>query len=151
MNRSIVSFLIVLFLAFFISGTATAASITQKVVTVSIPNDYSSAEAYKVEFSIPDGSTAFNFTLWGTNKTWGIADISGGAYKEIYSSGDNGSNGDTPIIDAESPERVVSPPTENEVTDPLSRLTLYPGSYIIWMEGKPGASMTLQYNLRMVR
>jgi len=150
MNRSIVSLLIVLFSSFLIVSGAAAAT-TQKIVTVSIPNDYRSTEAYKVEFTIPDGSTAFNFTLWGTDKTWGIADISGGAYKEVYSSNNSGASEDTPLIDAESSERIVNPPMEGEVINPLFGLTLSPGSYVIWMEGKPGTSMTLQYNLRTTR
>lgn len=143
--------MIVSLLALSIIGGASAASITQKIVTVSIPNDYRSTEAYKVEFTVPEESMAFNFRLWGTDKTWGIVDISDGASKEIYSSRNNGAYGDTPTNDAESSERVVNPPIESEGTDPLSRLTLHPGSYIIWIEGNPGASMTLQYNLQTMR
>ncbi len=152
MNRSIVSSLIVSLLVFSLIGVpAAAASVTQKIVTVTVPKDYRSTETYKVEFAVPEGSTAFNLTLWGTDRTWGIVDISGGAYKEVYSSRDKGAYIDTPVNDAESSERVVNPPTESEGIDPLSRLTLHPGSYIIWMEGRPGASMTLQYNLRTMR
>jgi hypothetical protein len=150
MNRSIVSILIVSLSVFSMIGAAAAASITQKVVTVSVPKDYHSTEPYKVEFAVPEGSTAFNFTLWATNKTWGIVDISGGAYKEIYSSRDSGTYNDTPVNDAESSARIDTPPAEGEVVDPLSRLTLRPGSYIIWMQGGPGANMTLQYTLRTV-
>jgi hypothetical protein len=151
MNRNIVSLLIASISALLIVNVAGAASITQKVVTVTVPKDYGSSEAYKVEFAVPDGSTAFNFTLWGASKTWGIADISGGAYKEVYSSGDSAAPGDSHVIDAESSEHIVDNPTEAEWIDPLSRLTLYPGTYVIWLEGKPGTSITLQYNLRMMR
>ncbi len=151
MNRNIISLLVASISALLILSVADAASISQKVVTVSIPKDYSSSEAYKVEFIVPDGSAAFNFTLWGASRTWGIADISGGAYKEVYSSGDSAASGDSHVIDAESSEHVVDNPTESEWIDPLSRLTLYPGTYIIWLEGKPGASITIQYNLRTMR
>jgi hypothetical protein len=149
MNQRIVFVSILLVSAFF-CVSAVAGSITQKIVTVSIPMDYRSTEAYKVEFAIPEGATAFNFTLWGATKTWGIVDISSGAHKEVYSSS-GGAYGDAPVNDAESSRRVTDPLPETGTTDPLSRLTLYPGSYIIWMEGSPGASMTLQYNLRTTR
>lgn len=149
MTRSIVFILAVSLLAFSLIGGAAAAGVTQNIVTVSIPKDYHSTEAYKVEFAVPEGSTAFNFTLWGSDKTWGIVDISGGANKEIYSSRDSTASGDTP--DAESSARVGNPPSESEGVDPLSRIILQPGSYIIWMEGGPGAAMTLQYNLQTMR
>jgi hypothetical protein len=147
MNRSITFILILLILTLSSAGAAVA-GITNNIVTVSIPKDYRSAEPYKVEFTVPEGSMAFNFTLWATDKTWGIVDISGGAYKEVYSSVTDGTNGNAPVIDAESSERVTDPPSETSTTDPLSRITLLPGSYIVWMKGNPGASMTLQYNLR---
>lgn len=150
MNRIIALVAVAAAVALFTINGA-AAGIAQKIVTVSIPNDYLSTEAYKVEFSIPEGSRAFNFTLWGTEKTWGIVDITGGAYKEVYSSTGGAGNGDVPLNDAESSERIVSPPPEGEPTDSLSRLMLFPGSYIVWMEGKPGASMTIQYNLQTAR
>lgn len=150
MNRNTLFILIVLLLVLS-CVSASAAGITQKIVTLSIPNDYRSAEAYKVEFAIPEGSMAFNFTLWGINGTWGIVDISGGTYKEVYSSAGAGTDGGRPVIDPESSEHVTDPSVETGAADPLSRLTLSSGSYIVWMEGNPGASMTLQYNLRTPR
>jgi len=150
MNRSIVFVSILLVLAFGCMSAA-AAGIAQKIVTVSIPNDYRSAEAYKVEFAIPAGAMAFNFTLWGVSRTWGIVDISGGAYKEVYSSTGEGAYGDGHDTDTESSERVTDPPPETDAGDPLTRLTLLPGTYIVWIEGNPGASMTLQYNLKTPR
>ncbi len=150
MNRSIVFVSILLVLAFGCINAA-AAGIVQKIVTVSIPKDYRSAEAYKVEFVIPEGAMAFNFTLWGVNRNWGIVDISGGANKDVYSSAGEGAYGDGHATDTESSERVTDPPPETGTADPLSRLTLLPGTYIVWMEGNPGASMTLQYNLKTPR
>ena len=153
MNRSAtsISVLILLITALAFPIMSEAAGITQKIVTLSIPRDYQSTEAYKVEFTIPEGSIAFNFTLWGSTKKWGIVDISGGAYKEVYSSVGGNANGDTPVPDAESSERVTDSTPETGMTDPLSRVTLLSGSYIIWMEGNPGTTMTLQYNLKTQR
>jgi hypothetical protein len=151
MNRTIGCVLIASACALIILSGAAFAGITQKIVAVSVPKDYRSSEAYKVEFTVPEGSMAFNFTPWGSNHTWGIADISGGGYRELYSSRSGGAGADSPMSDAESSERTGTSPEETTVTDPLSRLTLTSGTYIIWMEGGPGASMTLQYNLRTPR
>ena len=151
MTRTIGCLLIALTCVLCVMSGAAFAAITQKIVTVSVPKDYRSAEAYKVEFAVPEGSIAFNFTLWGSDKTWGIADISGGGFKELYSSRNGASDGDVPMNDAESSERIDGSPTENAPADPLSRLTLSAGTYIIWMQEGPGASMTLQYNVRTAR
>ncbi len=133
----------------FASGGAASSAITQKIVTVSVPKDFRSAESYKVEFTVPDGATAFNFTLWGSDRSWGITDISDGGYKELYSSGD--SDRTAGLNDAESSERTGGAPSEDSPVNPLSRLTLSPGTYIIWLQGGPGTSITLQYNLRTGR
>jgi hypothetical protein len=151
MIRTIGSILITSLCVLCMVSGAASAGIAQKIVTVSVPKDFRSAEAYKVEFVVPEGAMAFNFTLWGSDKTWGISDITGGGHKELYSSGSGGSGGDVPINDAESSERIGDTPTETGPTDPLARLTLTPGTYIIWMEGGPGTSMTIQYNLRTTR
>ncbi len=151
MIRTIGSILIALMCVLCMAGGAASIGVTQKIVTVSVPKDYRSAEAYKVEFAVPEGSLAFNFTLWGSDKTWGITDISGGGHRELYSSRDSEAGGDVPINDAESSERIGGSPPEEGPTDPLRTLTLKPGTYIIWMEGGPGANMTLQYNLRTMR
>jgi len=150
MNRVRLFVLIALFFVFSCASVL-AAGITQKILTLSIPKDYRSAEAFEVELTIPEGAVAFNFTLWGVATTWGIVDISGGAYKEVYSSAGAGTEGDHPVIDPESSEHAVDPSAETGAADPLSRLTLPPGAYIVWMEGNPGASMTLQYNLKTPR
>jgi hypothetical protein len=148
MIRTIGSILIASMCVLCMAGGAASAGITQKIVTVSVPKDYHSAEAYKVEFAVPEGALAFNFTLWGSDKIWGITDISDGGHRELYSSRNGGAGADVPINDAESSERIGGPPPEDGPTDPLRTLTLAPGTYIIWMEGGPGTSMTLQYNLR---
>ncbi len=150
MNRIVVVFLTLFFIVLLLSSPVFA-GITQKTVTVSVPKDYRSVEAYKVEFVVPDGSAAFNFTLWGDEKPWGIVDISNGGYREVYSSKSNGPGDDAPLNDAESSERIGGPPVETGPDNSLSTLTLKSGTYLIWTEGGPGTSITLQYLLQTSR
>jgi hypothetical protein len=128
-----------------LAGGVLGVGITQETVTVSVPSDWRPSEPYKAQFVVPEGSMAFSFTVWGANKSWGIADISGGAYREVYSSTGVEGTADTPTGDAESSERVDGGHPGNEAVDPLSSLTLGSGTYVIWTEGGPGSVVRLQY------
>jgi hypothetical protein len=150
MKRAVLCFAFLPVLAVILVSGAFAGGITQDSVTVSVPKDYRDAQPYKAEFVVPEACKAFNFTVW-TDKAWGIVDISGGGYRELYSSRNTGTSTDAPIGDAESSENVGGPPSGDDPVDPLSRLTLGPGTYIVWTEGSPGSTITLQYLVQPVR
>ena len=151
MKRAVLFFGFLSVLAVILVGGAFAGGITQDSVTVSVPKDYRDAEPYKAEFVVPEACKAFNFTAWVVDKDWGIVDISDGGYRELYSSRNTGTSTDAPIGDAESSENVGGPPSGDEPVDSLSRLILGPGTYIVWTEGPPGSTITLQYFVQAVR
>ncbi len=151
MKKIVAFFVCLLVVASFLMSDALSVGITQKTFTVSVPKDYRTPEPYKAEFVVPDGMIAFNFTVWGAGKPWGITDMSGGKNREIYSSRNSGLAGDLPAGDAESSEKVENPSGGETGFDSLSSISLNPGTYIIWTEGGPGSSITLQYLLQAIR
>jgi hypothetical protein len=151
MKKTVAFLVCLLASASLLMTSALPVGVSQKIFTVSVPNDYRTPEPYKAEFVVPDGTMAFNFTVWGAARPWGITDMSGGKNKEIYSSRDSGRSSGMPTGDAESSEKSANPSGGETGFDPLSTISLDPGTYIIWTEEGPGRSITLQYLLQTIR
>jgi|GEM_PF-2301432 len=125
-------------------------SFSQMVLTITIPDGDTSGMS-QAELVVPEGAYAVNFTVWGAENSWGIksenASASGESFFVYYPELDSGDE----YTDAESSEALDSGDDTTgygyDYNSELSRLTLPPGTYIVWMEGTPGTTMTIQYLL----
>ena len=120
------------------------------VLTITIPDDHTSG-TYQAELIVPDGAAAVNFTIWGAVGPWGIKTENAGASGEslfVYHP-----ELDTPdeFMDSESSESLDAGGGTMgygyDADTELSRLTLPPGTYSVWVEGDAGTTITLQYLL----
>jgi hypothetical protein len=151
----------VILLSFFLLITVVTVSgetITKKTITIEIPRDHDNKAPYKTELVVSENMTAFNLTVWGAEKSWGIAAVSpatGGVTDEIYRYVPPSSLYSEPIPDAESTEEMDNAnPGEREGygdvnagSTPLSKIVLPPGSYVIWTYEGAGKSIVIEYFL----
>ena len=126
-------------------------SYRQMVLTITIPDDNTSG-MYHTELIVPEGAVAVNFTVWGAEYPWGIITESSGTsgeslfvyYPELESPDE--------FIDTESSESVDTGASDtsgygSDYDSELSRLTLPPGTYFVWVQGPVGTMITIQYLL----
>ena len=129
---------------------ATEFTVRQMVLTITIPDDNSSG-IHQTELIVPDGTVAVNFTVWGIVDTWGIqtenTDLSG---EPLFVYSPDRENPEE-YIDSESSESVDSGGDTvgygYDHDSELSHLTLPPGTYIVWLKGSSGTTITIQYLL----
>lgn len=120
-------------------------SYRQMVLTITIP-DGNTSGMHHMELIVPEGAVAMNFTVWGVVDSWGInsenAGISGESLFVYYPD---------EYLDSESSESVdTGGDTVGHGYDydsELSRLELPPGTYVVWVKGEAGTTITVQYLL----
>ncbi|MBN1882913.1 MAG: hypothetical protein JW885_12120 [Deltaproteobacteria bacterium] len=143
---------VVCFLVFMVCVCFSAAgsSFRQMVLTITIPDDHTSG-TYQTELIVPEGSSAVNFTVWGADHPWGITSENAVASGESLFVYRPGLEGQDEYIDSESSESVdTGGGTEGYGYDSdseLTRLSLPPGTYYVWVQGPAGTTITLQYLL----
>jgi hypothetical protein len=119
------------------------------VLTITIP-DGDASGMHQAELIVPENAYAMNFTVWGGENPWGIkTENSGASGESLFSYYPELDSRD--YTDAESSESLDSGDDMTEsgydYDSELSRLTLPPGTYIVWVEGSPGTTITIQYLL----
>ncbi len=131
-------------------------TITKKTITIKVPPDHDNNKPFKTKFTVPENMTAFNLTVWGAEKGWGIASVTGeGTIDEVYKYTPSSNTYDESIPDAESTEEIDNPSPATgggfdefrAETTPLSRVVLTPGSYVIWTYEGAGKSIVIEYFL----
>ncbi|MBN1573820.1 MAG: hypothetical protein JW984_11545 [Deltaproteobacteria bacterium] len=150
----------ILFLSIFliIVSDISGETITKKTITIKVPPDHDSNKAFKMEFTVPENMTAFDLTVWGAEKSWGIAAVSGesgGEMDEIYKYSPSSNSYDEPVPDAESTEEIDNSLSTTgggfdeftSETTSLSKIVLTPGSYVIWTYEGAGKSIVIEYFL----
>lgn len=125
-------------------------SYRQMVLTITIP-DGNTSGMHQTELIVPEGAVAMNFTVWGVVNSWGInsenAGISGESLFVYYPERGNPDE----YVDSESSESVDTGGDMvgygYDYDSELSRLELPPGTYVVWVNGTAGTTITIQYLL----
>jgi hypothetical protein len=125
-------------------------SYRQMVLTITIP-DGNISGIHQTELIVPEGAVAMNFTVWGLVDSWGINSENAGASGEsLFVYYPKRGNPDE-YLDAESSESVDTGGDTvgygYDYDSELSRLELPPGTYIVWVQGTAGTTITIQYLL----
>lgn len=133
-------------------------TITKKTITIDVPRDHDNKTPFKTEFIVSKNMMAFDLTVWGAEKSWGIASISpatGGIIDEIYRYVPPSILYNEPMHDAESTEEIDNPVPGaregfgdvNAGSTPISKVVLTPGNYVIWTYEGAGESIVIEYFL----
>ena len=131
-------------------------TITKKTITIEVPSGHDKNKPFRTKFTVPENMSAFDLTVWGAEKNWGVSAVSGeNGYEmeDIYRYTPPSHSDNESIPDAESTEEIDNPSTTGGFdeftteTTPLSKVVLTPGSYVIWTYEGAGKSIIIEYFL----